>query len=448
VEKLNLNIDELFRKRFENFEPEPPVHIWSNVSKNITRGPSGSGITKIILLSGISLLTISLLVLLLLNPFGNRNHEIGSRAGIPQNDLLAQVNTDLNLENSPETEVGYDNTEINRGTTTVQKTSVQETIVTKPTGNVTPLNKAGLLLYHIRSYSPKPLIFTPASLDIVPGSEIITPGLMPQTTGLYQLINSHTMPGPGKISINTYNRSVGDEESPVKKSGHYFKLGAFINPEVVFYPSDSVDNSRNFNFGLSLSYHKNDFFIRSGLGISIARDEGKYQVEYKRLEYLGSYEEVYHVSFDSTESGIVPIFYTKTVNVYDSVEHVAISKTKNTYTYLQIPLLIGYQFEKKHLTWSFMAGPSVSFLISKNIPDPEIPNNVGIIGIDRNIAQRIETNWQMVAGIGLNYRLNHRLEFAVEPTIRYYLNSSYNREIITTKHPVAFGLRAGLLFKF
>ena len=37
------NIDDLFRDRFESFEPEPPGHVWDNIKSHIQENPAKGG---------------------------------------------------------------------------------------------------------------------------------------------------------------------------------------------------------------------------------------------------------------------------------------------------------------------------------------------------------------------------------------------------------------------
>lgn len=431
-----LHIDEIFKRKFEGFEPEPPAGMWPKIKARLSgTGGTGIGAFKTILLSSVVLVTAGALVLMLLT-----NSQPTSNI---DNNLLAQnktINTSSDYQN--DASIPVNDNQINT------PTPVDNTKTVISENKKEPITQKEII-------EPKITQVTAASTEIQDNtsekntwcSNILSlqkhsTNLIPVNSDDFQLHSaSNRIP-------DRFNFKFDPEQKTTKSAVEsYFKIGGFINPEVVFYPDDSVSNSRNFNFGLDIRYHKKNFFIKTGLGISIARDEGKYNINYKQLEYLGSYQDVYNVTFDTTESGVEPIYHTKTVMVYDSVEHATVSKEKNTYTYIQIPLMFGYQIERPKVNYSIMAGPCFSAMINKNIPDPAYPENARILNITSDVAERISTNWQMVLGVGINYKLSKKWELSLEPTKRYYLNSAYRRDIITTKHPYSIGLRAGLLFK-
>jgi hypothetical protein len=225
-----------------------------------------------------------------------------------------------------------------------------------------------------------------------------------------------------------------------------WQLGIFFTPEVVFYPDDSIPNQRSYTFEATGRWVKNEFFIESGLGLSFSSDDGNYAIDYEK--FLGSYDDVYNVTFDTTESGaVVPIYHTNLVNVYDSIDRYKVEQTKNRYTYLQIPVYIGFQKEVNRFGWFIKGGPILSLLIHENIPEPDAGNDK-IISVDRQMPGRVNSTWQLGFSAGMTYQLSPKVSIAIEPTFRYYLSSQYQRKYITTRHPYSVGLRTGLLFNF
>lgn len=225
-----------------------------------------------------------------------------------------------------------------------------------------------------------------------------------------------------------------------------WQLGVFFTPDVVFYPEDSIPNQRSYTVDVSGKWIKNEFFVESGLGVTFSSDDGKYAIDYEK--FLGTYDDVYNVTFDTTAGGaIVPIYHTSIVDVYDSISQFRIEKTQNKYTYLQIPLYFGFQKQVNRFGWFIKAGPIFNVLIHENIPSPDAGNDK-IIDIDQQMPSRVNTNWQLAFSAGLNYQLSDKVSLAIEPIFKYYLNSQYQRKYITTRHPYSIGLRTGLLFNF
>ena len=225
-----------------------------------------------------------------------------------------------------------------------------------------------------------------------------------------------------------------------------WQMGVYFTPEVIFYPDDSIPNQRSYTFEVTGKWVKNEFFVESGLGLSFSSDDGSYAIDYEK--FLGTYDDVYNVTFDTTESGaIVPIYHTSIVNVYDSISKFKIEKTKNKYTYLQIPVYIGFNKEINRFGWFVKGGPILSVLVNENIPAPDAGAD-RIIEVDQQMPGRVNTHWQLAISAGVNYQLSRKVSIAIEPTFKYYLNSQYQHKYITTRHPYSLGLRTGLLFNF
>ena len=238
---------------------------------------------------------------------------------------------------------------------------------------------------------------------------------------------------------------VNDGERKYNRRAEW-QLGLFFTPEVIFYPDDSIPNQRSYTFEATGRWVKSDFFVESGLGLSFSSDDGNYAIDYEK--YLGSYDDVYNVTFDTTENGsVVPIYHTSIVDVYDSVDRYKVEQTKNKYTYLQIPVYIGFQKEVNRFGWFIKGGPILSVLIYENIPEPDAGNDK-IVNVDRQMPARVNSTWQLGFSAGMTYKLSRKVSIAIEPTFRYYLSSQYQRKYITTRHPYSVGLRTGLLFNF
>jgi len=163
---------------------------------------------------------------------------------------------------------------------------------------------------------------------------------------------------------------------------------------------------------------------------------------------MGSYEDVYDVTFDSTNNGVIPTYHTETVNVYDSVTYARVEPSKNRFTYLQVPVLFGYGKENRRLGWFVKGGPALSLLIGENVYNMDNMKEHKILNVESDMPGRIKTNWQFIISGGISYRLGNHLSLSVEPMLKYYMNSVYEQGIYSTKHPYSFGLRTGLLLNF
>ncbi len=423
------NIDDFFRKRFENFNPEPPARIWEKIINRLHPG-GGSGIFRTFIFSALSLISVGIIVLLITNPLSTDKNTVANP--INKNDIISdqkeesinkekeikefyvkppEINNDLSKREKDQLAAQDPNQNYNKIKEKYTEHKAEEKTVTRNYANIISLAENNSVEISKRSSNVKAL------------------GLRSKINGI-------------NISLSDNN-----DQYRSKSINNILKIGPFINPEVVFYPSDdTVSSSQNYNFGIDLRYHWSNFFIQTGLGVSIAKDEGSYDIGYNK--YLGSYPDVYYVTIDSTEQGYIPVYHTKNVDVYDTIPHYSIRESTNTYTYLQIPLLFGYQIERPKLTYSLRAGPCLSVLMHENISNPDFPGDISVFSLNKQVAKRTETNWQLMVIAGLNYKAGKNIEITLEPTFRYYLKSAYESKLIKTKHPYAVGIRAGLLFNF
>lgn len=410
-------MDELFRQRFENFEPEPPDSAWENVKHALDNFYGGAGF-RTFLFSTFSFLILGVAIVFLSRPFDKSSSFASENK---KSDFSRQIAYKPDLANT-----ANDNS---KQLTLIENNIInpeKQEIVNIPASTVKDQQNQ---ISQSSAENNRKEDVTISRLSAI--SEPLT------TTNSKNIGSVHEISG-AQVKSTWYD--------PVNRNG-LWKLGLSANPELTLYPNDTISNSRNYNFDFSVSYHVNQFFVQSGLGIAMARDEGRYKVDYESYDVIGTYNDLQNITFDSTDQGVIPIYETKKVEVYDSIRHIKISKTTNTYTYLQIPLLIGYQKDFKRFGMYVKAGPNLSLLINRNIPGAQLPEDIRIIDMDARIANRVNTSWQLMMGAGINYHLSSKWEIAVEPTFRYYLKSAYDSRHVSTKHPFAFGLRAGVFIK-
>ena len=456
------NIDNLFKQKFEDFNPEPPDYIWNNVRANIPVYPKSNFFNN----SGTKAIA-SVIVIIAVLIAGYFIFKPSDSSTTPENikTTTQQIKTPVNSNNNQNQDVEIiitedsDITENNSKDDNFSKNKINQNQQQNQADTQKNLNET-LTLNNKNSSKSTTEIDELTNEDVLSEKDNLKITKNDNEASVdetdMQLTPETEKVIPSKSSdIIIQDNEIPDSHQDIKnfksksKNKPYFLFGAYFTPEIIFYPDDSVPNNRSYNFDLGAICNFSNYFIQSGLGISFSNDDGKYTIDYEKFDYIGSYQDVYNVTFDTTGTEIIPIFHTKTVDVYDSVRHIYISKTKNTYTYLQIPLLFGYKFNRNKITYSVKAGPSLSILLSKKIPGANLQDEyIRIISIDEKMPVRVQTNWQFMLSFGFAYQYSDKLSFAIEPTMRYYIKSAYEGKYITTKHPFSAGLRAGMIFKF
>ncbi len=200
------------------------------------------------------------------------------------------------------------------------------------------------------------------------------------------------------------------------------------------------------SYGIDFSVRKyfNNFYLASGVGLSYSTDNGKYQVDYKKSEYKGSYQYVDSVSFEVNDDNVTPIYHTTRIDVYDTIDKVRISENKNKYLYINIPLYMGFEYSLgKRWQTDLYAGLRSGILVYKNIPDPKLEDNVFLVKSTYN--DRKDFYLQGQIGVGLHYQLHKHWYLGLSPNMSYYFTSPIGNE---TKKPYALGLRFGIRYKW
>ncbi|MCD4773475.1 MAG: hypothetical protein K8R41_08860 [Bacteroidales bacterium] len=437
MENSEKNIDLLFQKKFEDFQPNPPESVWEKIKANLPKNPMGG-------LSGTSFIKTFVVILILAVPAYFIIDRLGTKNITKDN--VKSINDSKFTTNNTQNLIEKD-------------ISIQETFslnIETEEKSIPPVKKENTIESNIKKEIPiiqiteNNIVTTNTSKvekqnSLIEENELLL-AYLPQENEIITSKNKED---------NTFEKQINIESkaevavyNPVREKKGYFTFGAFFNPEMVFYPSDDIPNKTNLNLDLSISYNFSKLFFQSGLGIGLAEDDGNYNIDFERYEFLGSYEDVYNVTFDSTEQGVIPTFHTHTVDVYDSIRHIQISQTQNSYTYLQIPVFVGYKINSNKFSYSLKGGPSLSLLVFEKIPEAILPSgNISVININETNPGRIKTYWYFMLSAGIEYKLNNKISVAFEPTFRYYMKSAYERNYFTTKHPFSIGFRTGVLIR-
>jgi hypothetical protein len=435
------HIDQIIRQKFENFEPEPPARVWENVRSKIsnTPPPAPSGLMLPILFVVTFLLFIGSLVFNLIT---------GINEEVPEFDGTSRTHLRTAGMISTGSTTGSGQTLQNAIYQTIQDNHLQQVLSGAPQTGEPVTSKP-----EIKVKAPFQPITATSGKDNGTTSEAQSASTNsargPWTPGLRQALAA------GEITVATavkYDLSMKDVR---KLSGYQenasnrtlgWMIGVYFNPEVSIHQSSNLENTVSYSIGLMPQVSFSHFFIQSGINARFTHDKGNSSVSYNR--FLGTYDDVYLVTFDSTENGIIPTYYTEEVDVYDTIDHYAISETQANYTYLEVPVLFGYRHDFGKMSVFAKGGPSAAFLIRQNIPVQDPEEDARIVDVDYQVPARSQVNWNLMFGAGIDYRLSEWISFSLEPTFRYSLKSEYDIPDDAGAKSHSFGIRAGLNYKF
>jgi hypothetical protein len=451
MDKKFNNIDDLLRSTLDSFEQKPDLSVWKKISSNLKEG------NNFVFLSGKTLLFVAGLILLsaLISLF---NHPF--RSNIPVESELTQTSSEIKSGGQEIMETEDSGTQ-----NSIKNPDKNASVINSPDNNTSfALNNASN--EELKEKTEAPAISNtveenysrdPENFNDLTGSDqgkyLLTgfyPTLVSKTFAKNQLHYYPSGFAPEFVSTRSYNTLFPGSaihypgmEDYVKKANIIY--GFNLIPEYVFV--DKGETFKCISAELSGRYRRNDFYLETGLGISISENDGTYHIGYDQYDSIGYYYKV--TSFTISESSGKPVFNTGVEAVYDTVNYSLTEKTRNTYTYLYLPVYAGLRlYELKRVSLSLQAGIIYSVLINQNEPGSEYANeNATRIIVTNESTSRISSNWIMSASFGMQYQLSNKLILNIEPMVKYYLKPVYESGF-EQKSTVGIGLRAGLYIKF
>jgi hypothetical protein len=435
------HIDQIIRQKFENFEPEPPVQVWEKIRSGIQKDPPPPPA-----MSTGFILPIIIAVSLLIFIGGLIHHFYPGISNDPETDPSA-----LTIQTA---------SVISTGSTTISDPSLQNEFYQTPSeapsnvvSSVTekPVNQEPVPVRAPFGNTKKGNRKKNSSTDENSLAANSQPAQGQWKPGLVQAVKAGELSYADAVKYDldarTFRKLSGFTDDYARKNRSDWSIGLYFNPEVTSCQDQNIENTISYNVGILPRISFNHLFIQSGVNMRFTHDKGNLAVDYNR--FLGTYEHVDYMTFDTVDNVVVPTYHTHTQDVFDTVNHYSVTETKVNYTYLEVPLYFGYRYSFGKLSVFGKAGPAASFLMSRNLPDAETPEeNARIIEVNYEGTVRYDINWQLLMGAGFDYQLAEKINFSFEPTFRLGLKPEYKLSEGVKGSTRSFGLRLGLNYSF
>ncbi|MDZ7743126.1 MAG: hypothetical protein U5Q03_15660 [Bacteroidota bacterium] len=225
-------------------------------------------------------------------------------------------------------------------------------------------------------------------------------------------------------------------------------LSANFTPGITYYRSKPQKNF--YSIDLTASHELSErLSIDLGAGIYHEKDNGRYRFNYQTYDSVGYYMNVTSFYYDPQQDTV--ILNMKSESVYDSVEHISVSNTANTYSYFQLPLGFTYRlFDFSRFSFSFRSGAIFMLLMSKDIPEANLSmSDAQLIDVSDETPIRMNTAWKYYTSLQISYQMSNNLFLTLEPVYQQYFGKLYRKETFSgAKHPYSIGFRTGVMFKF
>jgi hypothetical protein len=224
-------------------------------------------------------------------------------------------------------------------------------------------------------------------------------------------------------------------------------ISSYYAPEWMF---NTIEGGKYVsNFGLDITFYKGLTSIRTGLGISISKGITENSVAYN--EYLGTFNKLDSISFtfDENSYAFYPEIYTSSETVWDSAVLQDSNEIVKRYSYLQVPLVLGFDFwQQGSFTLGVRVGTVMSLMLnSKQLTGAYEAGENLVVGSQKVSPDQLNLNWQAVGGINARINMSEKMFFEIEPQLKYYYSSIYEKSGFTKK-PWSAGARFALGFRF
>lgn len=214
-----------------------------------------------------------------------------------------------------------------------------------------------------------------------------------------------------------------EEKQPISQTGL---------EEVILTPS----------IGLNLKYHINHWFIQGGVSYAEYGENKNYTQQFELHDTTGFSKENIddYYSYDSVGYYIDPNNPNIIITLYDAIKHYDTSYSwvaedslyyehqtiyaQNRFRYIEIPVMVGYEFRIKNLSVELSTGVSIGFRVNSSGKFLDSQNN--LIDINSSNSPYSNTMMNYLLSVGLKYHIDNRFSVIAQPIYKTNLNSLFN----------------------
>ena len=228
----------------------------------------------------------------------------------------------------------------------------------------------------------------------------------------------------------------------------------------VFYSAEKEQRIITPNLGLNVKYHINNWFIQSGIAYAEYGENRNYLQTTTLHDTIGYSKQVIdrYYTYDTTGWIQDPKNSSVLIPVFDAIEHIDTNYrwvhrdslyyehqnvyAQNRYRYIEIPAMVGYEFQFKNLGVQVATGVSVGFRVNSSGKFLDSQNN--LIDINSSNSQYSNTMMNYILSVGVKYNLNKNLSIIAQPIYKTNLNSLIKSGIGTDTRYHSFGVNVGI----
>ena len=210
--------------------------------------------------------------------------------------------------------------------------------------------------------------------------------------------------------------------------------------------SETPQLSFLFGFDFHLQHKQRPWSLNMGLNYQVIKENVDYHFKIAYDGEVPSYWE-----YDSTIYYVINPPNIDTIYAVDSAYHdhwtkeEAYKSSSNSYQYLNVPLLIGYNFSKKRSKVNVELATGIAMALRLKSTG-YLYNNFGDIINYHDVNIKPTVDWYYLASIGVYYKQAHITMF-LQPSIKYQLNKTTIDHAPLKRRYFIYGLRFGVRIK-
>ncbi len=238
------------------------------------------------------------------------------------------------------------------------------------------------------------------------------------------------------VSLSLYASPVYNVPEIIAKDG---------DSDYINYRNNNETPSLSFSVGMDVQLNIKNWYIQTGLAYSRFSNYRNYNHTFLAYDSLSSYysnDTTWGWLYDPPEIGkpVVIGIDTVWVPVYNDL-----NEGKNEWNYLEIPLLVGYKFNKSRFSFDVATGFSYGLLLnaSGNVPSLSHENMFTELSEMNNLMNRNQFNY--ILQLGLSYHLTPEWSIMAKPFYKQNLRSIFNDTYPIDQRFSSFGIKFGLI---
>jgi hypothetical protein len=444
-------IDSVFNDALKDFESEPSLNVWKNISTHVANVRKARK-KKMIFLSSSIIISAILIIAFLFHLTDSQTNQKAKKVENIHTALPLYMEKEIKQSKSQENKVDKENSN-----TAINKEISENTgpvyYQTKVFGNEN--KNESYVQYHSENIADSTTEVKEDAIIIYEHSGKAKSIIDNKTIFLLFPLKIFLVKN-GDLSLGINKTFTEQDTGNNKNRYHPLYYGAYFGYDYInnipeLNNEESINKSPS--FGISLNYDKKNISFQIGLSVSKYSNKSYTRFDYLAKDSIGYYNDVYGVDFINVwdpvllDSVLHVIYHTLPVPVYDSVQHIRENYTRNHYLYLALPITVGYKFYIKRSFITIRTGYSFGLLAYKKEPDAVYSENGTLLNSYYQKLNTYRFNNQFLLSMGYGYYVTKDLNFSIEPIFKYSLNQikDINSNAL---HPYSLGVMAGIYYHF